>query len=1154
MPTVTGATNAIDLTDPLRLFDLSQSFAFGEPTAVSWGADNAGMGLRYAFTGAGFGAFASGFPTIGTNTAVTVTRNGAVNVTITGINLAQVDLFGFIANNNPAGLSQVLFSGADLVTGSSAGDRLFTLSGDDTVNAGAGADTIDAGTGADQIDGGEGEDLWLYNRASSATAISINVAGALSAAGVTLADGTNVRNVERFEITTGAGADTLNLTGATLTGTNRFNAGAGDDLLIADFSAGGPVTLSQATTPLLLGANFLTLFLTSVERFSIIGSTGIDSLVGAAGADTLSGGAGNDFLNGGGGGADLLSGGDGDDSIFSGGAGTTLSGGAGNDQLSGGLGAESLDGGSGNDILSGGDGANILNGGDGDDSITSASAADTIDGGAGNDLFVLSAVGATGVSATIGVSGGAYTISGGGRSVTGVERIQITLADGADAITMTGLLPGQLSLNANAGTDVFTGQFGDSASAIMVNYSSPEFVTLSNAAGASVSIFNFEALNLTGGGGNDILRGVAGNERVAGGAGEDSLFGETGDDTLLGQEGADSLFGGAGNDTLQGGAGNDRLDGGSGVNTVSGEDGDDLVLVFSGSGTLDGGAGLDLLQVFLNDSSNDVVTLGGALQLGGYSAVNFERYDLDLGAGDDTLTVTAAALVGQNAYNGNLGDDLLVADLSSLTTAITLTAFTNGALSFAGASLALSGVERFILTGGSGNDTFEGGAGADSLLGGAGDDQIYAAAIGGIGEMAASTMRGGDGNDRLFATATFAFGDPVANDLLFGDAGDDVLSGFGGQDWLEGGTGNDTINGGSGRDTAVFGATLAQSTIVRNADGSLTVSAPGLGIDTLTGVELLDFADKDVFIDRAVRNFAADQTSDILFRRNDGIVATWDVEGLTIEQARFLPTAGSEWTILQTGNFNGGSFDGVLWQRNDGLVYGWILIGSLVMPNALTGIGAEWDFQAVGDLDGDLVDDVIWRRDDGLVFAWKMKAQQQLVDGTSFLGTGIDSAGVLAGLSNQWAFAGAGDFNSDGRTDLVWRRTDTGVIAIWEMNGFSIVSSTATSQSFGLEWAVAGVGDVNFDGRDDFILRRSSDGMVAVAMMDGAQVLSFANIAAVNPVEWAIQGIGDYNGDGRDDILWRNLTDNVVYVWTLNGATIESAGGLSGVGAEWGII
>jgi hypothetical protein len=86
------------------------------------------------------------------------------------------------------------------------------------------------------------------------------------------------------------------------------------------------------------------------------------------------------------------------------------------------------------------------------------------------------------------------------------------------------------------------------------------------------------------------------------------------------------------------------------------------------------------------------------------------------------------------------------------------------------------------------------------------------------------------------------------------------------------------------------------------------------------------------------------------------------------------------------------------------------------------------------------------------------------------------------------------------------------------------------------------------------ILRRASDGMVAVAAMDGAQVLSFTTIAAVNPLEWAIQGVGDYDGDGRDDILWRNALDNTVYVWTLNGATIESAGGLSGVGAEWGII
>jgi hypothetical protein len=66
--------------------------------------------------------------------------------------------------------------------------------------------------------------------------------------------------------------------------------------------------------------------------------------------------------------------------------------------------------------------------------------------------------------------------------------------------------------------------------------------------------------------------------------------------------------------------------------------------------------------------------------------------------------------------------------------------------------------------------------------------------------------------------------------------------------------------------------------------------------------------------------------------------------------------------------------------------------------------------------------------------------------------------------------------------------------------------------------------------------------------------LGFSNIAAVATDQWAIQQVGDYNGDGRDDILWRNLVDNVIFVWNLDGTNIQSAGGLSGIGTEWGVI
>ncbi|NBN77760.1 S8 family serine peptidase [Microvirga tunisiensis] len=96
----------------------------------------------------------------------------------------------------------------------------------------------------------------------------------------------------------------------------------------------------------------------------------------------------------------------------------------------------------------------------------------------------------------------------------------------------------------------------------------------------------------------------------------------------------------------------------------------------------------------------------------------------------------------------------------------------------------------------------------------------------------------GDGNDRLV-------GNDQANHLV-GMRGDDILLGMAGQDRLAGGTGNDTIDGGADADTVVFSGRRSDYTLVRNADGSITVTdkRAGMdGIDKVSNVESFAFAD-----------------------------------------------------------------------------------------------------------------------------------------------------------------------------------------------------------------------------------------------------------------------------------------------------------------------
>ncbi|HEY9106279.1 MAG TPA: right-handed parallel beta-helix repeat-containing protein, partial [Roseateles sp.] len=117
---------------------------------------------------------------------------------------------------------------------------------------------------------------------------------------------------------------------------------------------------------------------------------------------------------------------------------------------------------------------------------------------------------------------------------------------------------------------------------------------------------------------------------------------------------------------------------------------------------------------------------------------------------------------------------------------------------------------------GAGNDLLVAGGGSgDRLVGSFGDDLIYGSDDG------ADVINGGAGNDEIHA-----------------QGGDDWIDGGSGKDWIDGGVGNDTVYGGLGADT-VYGH-LGDDTIVGfGSDGSDDAAADQLfgewGNDSITG-------------------------------------------------------------------------------------------------------------------------------------------------------------------------------------------------------------------------------------------------------------------------------------------------------------------------------
>jgi Ca2+-binding RTX toxin-like protein len=93
-----------------------------------------------------------------------------------------------------------------------------------------------------------------------------------------------------------------------------------------------------------------------------------------------------------------------------------------------------------------------------------------------------------------------------------------------------------------------------------------------NGEAAELDVIPSDVENLTGGSGNDLLRGNAAANIIHGGGGNDTIEGAAGNDALYGDAGLDLIYGGTGNDMLVGGLGADTLVGGDGDDFIDSTD------------------------------------------------------------------------------------------------------------------------------------------------------------------------------------------------------------------------------------------------------------------------------------------------------------------------------------------------------------------------------------------------------------------------------------------------------------------------------------------------------------------------------------------------------------------------------------------------------
>ncbi|MDQ3213938.1 MAG: VCBS repeat-containing protein, partial [Acidobacteriota bacterium] len=159
----------------------------------------------------------------------------------------------------------------------------------------------------------------------------------------------------------------------------------------------------------------------------------------------------------------------------------------------------------------------------------------------------------------------------------------------------------------------------------------------------------------------------------------------------------------------------------------------------------------------------------------------------------------------------------------------------------------------------------------------------------------------------------------------------------------------------------------------------------------------------------------------------------------------------------------------------------------------------------------------------------------------------------------NWRVVGAGDFNNDGQTDLIFRHGTEGWLAGWLMNGTVMQSGNLLSQQVrDPAWKIAAVGDLNGDALPDLVWQHDASGVITSWLMNGFTYSSSAPFRPhqLDDPKWKIKAIGDVNGDGDADLVWQHETYNWLAATILNGTNIIDSAFLSPaeVNSGWSIV
>ena len=211
----------------------------------------------------------------------------------------------------------------------------------------------------------------------------------------------------------------------------------------------------------------------------------------------------------------------------------------------------------------------------------------------------------------------------------------------------------------------------------------------------------------------------------------------------------------------------------------------------------------------------------------------------------------------------------------------------------------------------------------------------------------------------------------------------------------------------------------------------------------------------------------------------------------------------------------------------------WLMNGTSVFSYNSQTVSSAYHVVATGDFNGDGRTDILWADSSHNIYLW-------LAQGSGFVSqfVGRNTAG--------WSVVGAGDVDGDGYADVLVYNPSPARLGWWSMNGSTVLSYH--SQTVNSSWKFSATGDFNDDGRVDIAWVDSANN-VNLWTSNGSSFAS--NFVARNAAGWSVVGSGDIDGDGNADLLVYNPSPSRLGWWLMDGSTVLSYHSQYTIGSNW---